>query len=262
MELLNKIIPVIKKAGSLVLKYYEGNPVVKYKGDNQPVTDADLASQKIIIEGLSSFGYPICSEELENDNARLKEDRVWIIDPLDGTKDFIEKTGEFCIMISFVEKDEPVLGVIYIPIGDVLYYAEKGKGAFKRVGIGEDTRLKVSLIDDPQGAAMLLSRYHLQPAEVKVAEKLGIKKCIPCGSAGVKAGLIACGKAELYVVSSDTTMEWDACAADIIVAESGGKMTDTAGNKLIYNKQLPTNPLGFIVSNGLVHSIVVRELNI
>ena len=262
MDILEKLILVIKEAGASLLKYYENEAVITYKENDQPVTDADLASQKIIIEGLSSFGYPICSEELENDLARLKADKVWIVDPMDGTKDFIERTGEFCVMIALIEKGEPVLGAIYKPVGDILYFAQKGKGAFRRIGNGKDLRLSVSSVDDPNKATMLLSRHHLQPAEVMVAEKLGIKKCIPCGSAGVKAGLIASGKAELYIVSSDTTSEWDACAGDIIIRESGGQITDTKGNKLIYNKKKPTNPRGFIVSNGLIHSAVVRELNI
>lgn len=261
-EMIDKLKSIVNEAGLEMMKIYKRGFSVKYKHNNSPVTDADLASQKIIIDGLSSFGYPICSEELENDSARLKADKVWIVDPLDGTKDFIEKTGEFCIMIALVEKNEPVFGVIYVPVKDIFYYAQKGKGAFMRIGTETDIKLHVSSIDDPKRATMLLSRHHLQPAEVAVSEKLGIKKCIPSGSAGVKAGLIASGKAELYVVSADTTMEWDACAADIIISESGGKMTDITGKKLIYNKKEPANPLGFIVSNGPIHSAVVRELNV
>lgn len=261
-EMIDKLKSIVNEAGLEIMKIYKRGFSIKYKHNNSPVTDADIASNQIIEKELSTFGFPILSEETADDKSRLLAQKVWIVDPLDGTKDFIEKTGEFCIMIALVEKNEPVFGVIYVPVKDIFYHAQKGKGAFMRIGTGADIKLNASSIDDPKRATMLLSRHHLQPAEVAVSEKLGIKKCIPSGSAGVKAGLIADGKAELYVVSTDTTMEWDACAADIIISESGGKMTDITGKKLIYNKKEPANPLGFIVSNGPIHSAVVRELKI
>lgn len=263
MDILSDIISIIKDAGDAVLKYYNrGENKKNIKHDGSPVTEADFVSQKIILQDLNKFGYPIVSEEQEDNDQRLRHDKVWLVDPLDGTKDFLNRTGEFSVMIGLVENGEPILGVVYQPVKNIFYYAKKGFGAYKCIGNGSPVKLKVSLENTPQEATMFISRNHTLPAEVHLAEDLGIIKIIPCGSVGVKVGLIASGAGEIYVVSSANTSEWDSCAPDIIIQEAGGIMTDLQGKKLIYNKKSLKNQNGFVVTNKLFYEIVMNKISL
>ncbi|KKU11477.1 MAG: Inositol monophosphatase, partial [Parcubacteria group bacterium GW2011_GWC2_45_7] len=172
-EELDILKPLIKRAGQAVLKYYGHAGEVQYKEQNDsPVTRADLASQEIIIGGLAQFGYPVLSEEKTDDMARLQSRRVWIIDPLDGTKDFLQNTSEFSIMIGLVEDGRPILGTVYQPASDILYYAKRGTGAYREQGDGLPMRLKVSDETKFQSVRLLVSRHHLLPAEIEVAKQL------------------------------------------------------------------------------------------
>jgi len=258
---LKAAMSAARAAGQEILRIYNSDFAVVYKSENAPVTQADLAANDIIIAGLKEFNYGILSEETADDKSRLKKDRVWIIDPLDGTKDFINKDGEFSLMIGLAENGQPVLAVIYQPLGDKMYYASAGQGAYLKTGGREAVRLKVSAEDNLKSARMITSRFHLLETDLALAKKLGIKKLRPCGSAGVKVGLIAEGKADIYVNTSDKTWEWDICAADIILKEAGGKLTDTRGENFIYNKENPRNPVGYVAANEFFHKKIVEALN-
>jgi len=264
-EILLNTINLIKKAGQAILLYYNKKLEITSKGNNSPVTGADIASNKIICEELKKFEYGILSEEETDNGERLKKDRAWIIDPLDGTKDFIEKTGEFTIMIGLVEKlkncdfYKPILGVVYKPIEDIVYYAQKGEGAYKTES-GKAKRLKVSERKSPEELKMITSRFHLSPDIKKIANDLGIRYSVPCGSAGLKLGYIAEQKADLNINTSDKTYEWDICAADIILNEAGGKLTDMKGKEFIYNKDNPRNEHGYVASNGIIHKKIIERI--
>lgn len=261
MGILSDVISVVKDAGEAVLEYYNcGGGKKNIKPDGSPVTKADLVSQKIILQGLKKFGYPIISEEQEDDDRRLSYDKAWLVDPLDGTKDFLNRTGEFSVMVGLVENGEPILGVVYQPVKGILYYARKGFGAYKCVGNAVPVKLKVSSKSNTQQASMFISRNHTLPAELKLAKDLGITKIIPCGSAGIKVGLIASGEGEIYVVSSGNTSEWDTCAPDIIIHEAGGFMTDMKGEKLVYNKKSFKNKNGLVVTNWVLHEATISAL--
>lgn len=252
---------IIKKAGAKILHYYQREINIEYKeSDHTPVTQADRVSQDILIAGLSSLGYAFLSEEYADDGKRLQSQRVWIIDPLDGTSDFLKRTGEFSVMVGLVENGRPILAAIYQPVADILYYARKGEGAYREQGSAPPQRLHVSLKSDMRTLGMLVSRNYLLPMEVEVARQLGINKVIPCGSVGVKVGLIAAGMADLLINSSDKTGEWDSCAADCIIQEAGGMMTDMHGRSLGYNKKDPKNFDGFVVSNGKIHQRVIAAI--
>lgn len=259
-EIIDKLKFIAKEAGREIMKIYQRDFAVNYKSGNNPVTDADIVANSIIEKGLLKFGYPILSEETLDDARRLSAKRIWIVDPLDGTKDFIAKTGEFCIMIGLVENTQPILGVIYKPADGSFYYAVKNQGAFFEHEKGESEKLHVSAEKNIANARMLLSRHHILPKELECAQKLGINNRVKCGSSGVKAAVVAQGNAELYVNASDTTGEWDVCAADILIKEAGGKITDIYSKNLLYNKRTPKQNHGFIISNGLIHEIVVKEL--
>lgn len=261
MDELSVLQTVIKNAGKDAMRYYGRDTEIRYKeSDHSPVTRADFASQEILLKGLAVFHYAVLSEERTDSEERLHTDRVWIIDPLDGTSSFIDQTGEFSVMVALVEQGRPILGAIYQPVQDLLYWAIKGQGAFRREGNGRATRICVSREKDPRRARMLFSRHHLLPLEMSVGRALQVATTVQCGSAGVKAGRIAEGKAELYVTAGTNTGEWDTCAADILAHEAGGIMTDMKGELLRYNKAIPRNRHGFVVTNGFLHSQVIQAI--
>lgn len=263
MQNLNKILidvkKTIKQAGKAAMFYYKKEYRIKDKGEDSPVTEADMASEKVILEELGKYNYGILSEESTDDKTRLEKERVWLVDPLDGTKDFIDKTGEFTIMIGLVENGKIILGAVYQPSEDILYFAAYGQGAFKQIGQAEPEKIKVSQVDNLPNATMLSSRFHRSDLEIEIAEKNKIKKFIACGSAGLKICKIAEGAADFNINPSDKTWEWDVCAADIILSEAGGKLTDVKGNNFEYNKENPQNVNGYLVSNGLINDKIIQR---
>src|SRR6056297_1953696 len=257
-KVLEKVMETAQKAGQAALSFYDQEYEIKDKGGNSPVTQADLESNRIILDSLAEYDYGVLSEETEDDRKRLARNRVWIIDPLDGTKDFIHKTGEFSIMIGLAEKIggifEPIMGVVYLPAQDLFYYSFRGEGAFKREGTKKEQQIKVSSRNKFGGFRLVGSRFHSSETEEDLNQKLNFERKIPCGSVGVKVCLLAEGKAELNLNPSDKTWEWDICAPDAILREAGGTLTDLEGNHFSYNKKDPRNSRGYIASNGLRHN--------
>jgi 3'(2'), 5'-bisphosphate nucleotidase len=163
-------------------------------------------------------------------------------------------------MLGLVDRKEPVFGVVYVPANGKLYYAKKGKGAFLEESGGKIRRLRVSKVDELKRSVFVMSRNHLSNKEREFVEKKKIKKSFYMGSIGVKLGLIAEGKAEGYINTSDKTFEWDICASDLILREAGGKVTDLRDEKFIYNRKNPRNVKGITASNGVIHSQVTAEI--
>lgn len=247
------------EAGRAVMFYYNRSYKITNKSPGNPVTQADIESEKIILKGLQKFNYGVLSEEMIDDKVRLQRKKVWIIDPLDGTKDFINKTSEFTIMIGLAEEGKSVLGVVYQPVKDTVYYAVKGQGSFKRIGKNEPIQLKINQEADFNKIIMFSSRFHKSKIELKIAKKIGIKNIKTCGSS-LKVCLIAAGEGEVNFNPSNKTWEYDVCASDIILSEAGGMLTDMKGKKFIYNKENPRNEFGYVATNGLVHDIIIKEL--
>ncbi len=261
-ELLEDVIKIVKKAGEETLVYYNGEFNVKDKGDDSPVTEADISSNNIILKNLLRYDYGIISEEEKDNIERFTKTRVWVIDPLDGTKDFINKTDEFSIIIGLVEKNEdgkyrPILGLVYMPATNVLYYALKGEGSFVQKN-GEEKRLFVSA--DNSQIKMIGSRFHESELELSLMKKLGVLEKITCGSVGVKIGKIAEGVANFNMNPSNKTSEWDVCAPDIILKEAGGIFTDLAGNEFTYNKKELRNNFGYLAASKGVYNKILQNL--
>lgn len=250
---IDEIIEISKEAGKIAMHFYVRNYSIKEKENKTPVTEADLEINNFLLNKLSKFGYPILSEESEDDFEKRKvADYVWVIDPLDGTSDFVQKTGEFAIMIGLVDNrtGESVLGVIFAPVLEDLYFAQKGKGSFMCHSefISESQKIIVSQ-NKLEGGKILVSRNHLGECEQKVAKKYNMIQ-IQMGSAGLKICRIARGDAELYINSSDKSGIWDICAGDVILKEAGGKMTDLNKNIIFYNKKNIVLKHGYRVLNG------------
>jgi 3'(2'), 5'-bisphosphate nucleotidase len=247
---LGKIIDGIVKAGETVLEVYKTDFTTNKKDDDSPITQADIESNKILKEVLGETGIAILSEEDVDDKKRLSEDKIWIIDPLDGTTDFVNKTGEFTIMVGLVENHKSVLGLIYWPIKKKMYLAESGKGAFCHDG--EWKKIEVSVMSEIQNCHALVSRHHLSEKEKKLLNEMEISVVTNIGSS-LKVTEIASGDAEIYLTTTNKMKQWDTCASNCIISEAGGKMTDISGNELLYNTELVNHENGILVTNGLIH---------
>lgn len=258
---LKEIATLVKKAGEKVLEIYQRKFKVYEKEDKSPFTEADFASEKIILSGLKKYDYGILSEESKDDSSRLKKERVWIIDPLDGTRDFLQKTGEFSIMVGLVDKGGSILGVVYKPVGDKMYFAKKGEGAYLKETGKPLKKLKVSNTSHLSNANFVFSRSHLGDLEKKFIQHCKISRVTYMGSIGVKLGLIAEGKVDVYFTMSTKTCQWDICAPEIILKEAGGKVTDIEGKHFIYNRWQVRNLDGIVASNGKIHTQIIENIN-
>ncbi len=256
---LREVIDLIKKAGREILKIYQREFKSYQKEDKTPVTEADFAAQKIILSGLRKYNYGIISEESKNNSPFTEKEKVWLVDPIDGTKDFLEKTGEFSIMIGLIDKGEPILGVVYKPIGEKMYFAEKGKGAFLKEGGKPLKKLKVSNVSSLADCCLLVSRFHLNDSEDLFIKDNKLKDVKHAGSTGIKVGLIAEGKADAYLNISDKTCQWDTCASEIILKEAGGKISDLKGGDLSYNCRELRNLNGILATNKKIHSQIIKQ---
>lgn len=228
-------------AAKKVLTIYEQEFSVNYKEDNSPLTQADLQANKIICEFLESNypNIPILSEENQTINYtdRKKWTYYWCIDPIDGTKEFIKKNGEFTINIALIHNTTPVLGVVYAPVLKVMYSAKKGEGAFKN-----NIKLPIQRADN--NFIIVASKSHLSKENeqyIKNIKTNKTKKLFSIGSS-LKLCMVAEGSADIYPRLSPT-MEWDTAAADAIVREAG-KMCYILETKspLLYNKENLLNP--------------------
>ena len=258
-KILEKVKKVAREAGVEIMARYGADNEISKKKDKTLVTEVDLLSEKIILDGLAEYGYGILSEEKLGSRDRMSKKRVWIIDPIDGTMDFIKETGEFSVMIGLVENGRPILGVVYQPSVDKMYYASLGEGSFLEEN-GGIKKLEVSGNSDCAKASMLGSRHHMKGLEVRLCQNLGIVDFITHGSAGLKMCLIAEQKADIYINSSDKTGEWDICAGEIIINEAGGRVSDLDGDDFLYNRENYLNLNGFVVSNGVLHEKVIGEI--
>jgi len=255
---LDLAIEASEKAGKKILDIYKKGFSVYEKDDKSPVTDADLAADKIIKEILESTGIPVLSEESYSAFNERESELIWIVDPLDGTSGFIKKTDHFCVMIGLIKNNKPVLGVIYIPISEKLYYAVLGMGAYLKES-GKVRRIKVSEVKALIESNLVTTKSHFNDKIQNIIEKSGIEKFTRVGSA-IKMCLIAEGSADLAFNPTNKMNEWDTCAADIIIKEASGTISDINGNELLYNQKTPNHKNGIIVSNGLVHREFIEKV--
>lgn len=240
---LDYIINIAKEAGDAIMEIYKKDFKIDHKTDKSPLTQADIKSNEIICSSLYKFypNIPIMSEENKQIDyeIRKKWEYYWCIDPIDGTKEFIKKNGEFTINIALIHKDKPVLGVVYAPIIKNIYYAKKGEGAFKN-----NIKLPIKINRSDNKFIIVASKSHMSEETEKYIDKIKTKKekvLISRGSS-LKLCLVAEGAVDIYPRFAPT-MEWDTAAAHAIVLEVGKKVieykTDLA---LKYNKENLLNP--------------------
>jgi len=254
---LDIAIEAAKEAGNAILEIYQRNFEVSKKNDDSPITEADLKSNEIIKEILSQTEHAILSEEDKDDQSRLSKDTIWIVDPLDGTSDFIDKTGEFTVMIALIKNKIPILGVIGWPTEKTFFVAQKGSGAF-RYSNDEWRKISVTTLTELSKCRAVGSRHHLLDKEKLFIKKLGIEDFTSIGSS-LKVGKISSGEAEAYITTTNKMKEWDSAASYCIISEAGGKMTDMLGNDITYNNKEVFHQNGILVTNGLIHDKIVEE---
>lgn len=249
------------EAATIVRTFYVGAAEIEYKENDEPVTEADRSSNRHILKRIKEE-FPddgILSEEATDDLSRLEKERVWIVDPLDGTKEFIARNGEFSIMIGLSIGGVAMLGAVMQPIPGLLYAGAVGSGAFLQEG--EDRfELSVSDCDDPRDMVMVCSRSHRPKVVDQVARDLRISRERVSGSVGLKAGLISRQLADLYPHAAPGCKEWDICAPHALIEAAGGKMTDCWGQPLTYNNADVRVHNGLVASNGKAHDKVIKAV--
>jgi 3'(2'), 5'-bisphosphate nucleotidase len=251
---------IVRDAGEILKDYHDKPDEIDWKGVNDPVTAADRAVNQFLVAAMQEAfpGDAILSEESKDDPVRMKYARVWCMDPLDGTKEFIARNGEFSIMVGLAVEGTARLGVVYQPITDVMYSGISHEGS-KVVAGGKSAALQVTRIEEPQNLRLVVSRSHRNPITDSVKAALGIVQERISGSVGIKCGLIADGKSDLYLHPAPGTKEWDTCAPEAILTGAGGRMTDCWGRPLLYNQSDVRRRYGLIASNGHCHSLVVER---
>lgn len=258
-ELVKAVCIISKDAGAAILEVYQrdGDIGVSIKSDSSPLTEADIAAHVIIETALKELtpDLPILSEE--SDNITWEERRswstYWLVDPLDGTKEFINRNGEFTVNIALIDEGVPVLGVVYVPVLDVLYYGTKADGAFKEEN-GSKVAIHISKISEEQGSLKIVaSRNHrgeaLDAWIAKAETRFSSVEAISMGSS-LKICLIAEGKADIYPRLA-LTSEWDTGAAQAVLEAAGGVLTDIDHQVYRYNqKENILNPFFFAIGDG------------
>jgi 3'(2'), 5'-bisphosphate nucleotidase len=258
---LVRALELAREAGDLARRLQGGELGVEMKPGDEPVSVADRRASELIVAGLTaSFpADPVVSEELTPAPGAFGAPRLWLVDPIDGTKDFIRGEDGYAVMIGLVEGGRPVVGVVHQPVQDRTFYATPD-GAWVSAG-GAASPLGVSSIAAAGEARLVASKSHRTADIDRVKERLGIGDEQNIGSVGVKLCLIAAGVRELYVNPQAKTKAWDTCAPEAILVRAGGRLTDLFGASISYRREDElAHRRGLVASNGLVHDEVVRKL--
>lgn len=251
-ELLAPVVEVARAAGEEILRVYSQDFSVEHKDDRSPLTEADMAAHHCIVAGLQELtpGLPVLSEEEASIPYRERSlwRSYWLVDPLDGTREFIKRNGEFTVNIALIEDHRPILGVIYVPVSGVTYFACRGGGAHRQ----EPDAAPRVIHARPWGGGHITvagSRSHRDPRFDRFLAQFEDYSVISMGSS-LKSCLVAEGKADIYVRLGPTS-EWDTAAAQCIVEEAGGRLLDTAMQPLRYNsKDSLLNPYFIVCGDG------------
>ncbi len=267
-ELLAIAQPIAWQAARVLLHYYDPATdlkVAQKEAGDGAVTAADLAANDVILTalqqacGTQQFAY--LSEETEDDTTRLTREWVWIIDPLDGTSDFIKRTGEFALHIGLAYRQRPVLGVVACPVVSKVFAATTGGGTFlEHVPGGDRAPVRASDTTDPASMVSITSRSHRNPQLEHVIARLPQRQELSVGSIGGKLGAIAEGRADYYISISGKSApkDWDYCAPEIVLTEAGGKLSRFDGSPLTYNNPDVVQWGNVIASNGRSHDLLCQ----
>jgi 3'(2'), 5'-bisphosphate nucleotidase len=249
-------------AGQVIMDYRRAGVKVERKAANEPVTAADRAASDLILAGLRlAFPDDVHISEEAADDLRRREPgaRVWYIDPIDGTQDFIDGRTGFAAQIGLCVGGKPVLGVVYRPVTDGLYWGGAGIGAFRDHGV-ESLSIHVSDVARIADLRLVASSSHPSKRVAAIKASLGITQEFNVGSIGVKVALIAEGDQDLYCSATTRSSAWDTCAPHAILEGAGGRFTDLYGEPLEYAGKTVSHLRGLMASNSLAHDELVGRI--
>ena len=259
---LQTAVNLARQAGRLIWKIYSTDFSVAFKGKSDPVTEADRRANDLIVEGLQRK-FPqdlIIAEESPLPQDPPHTDFVWYIDPLDGTKEFIAKNGEFSVMIGLALKGKACLGVVYRPDKDILYMGISEQQSWIEFA-GEKKPIQTNSHTNPQDLSLVVSRSHRHASMEEIKTAIGLHHEIISGSVGLKIGLIANGQAEVYIEPGSYTSAWDACAPEAILRGAGGRFSDIFGNSIHYHPTNLKNKDGLVGTNGKCHDRILQAIS-
>lgn len=249
---LDTALKAVIEASKVIMEVYTSNDLgVEIKEDHSPVTKADKVADKIIREILSKEfpEYGMLTEESVDNFDRLNKDYVWIVDPIDGTKEYVARNGEFTVNIGLSYKHVGVLGVIMIPVTGEIYYAVEGMGSFYKKDANSQP-IKIHCNDKVEDVTTLVSRFHSNETEQNMIKKHSdIIKHQKTVGATIKGCYIAHGYAEMSYRFSSNTKEWDTCAMQVIVEQAGGYILKFDGTPIRYNREDVYNHDGYVIVN-------------
>jgi 3'(2'), 5'-bisphosphate nucleotidase len=251
-----------KQAAALVRRFAEQPISVKYKDAGEPVTEADQAASALIVSGLAQE-FPddaILSEELPDDGSRLGRPRVWMVDPIDGTRDFVAGRPGCVVMIGLCIEGRPQLGVVAQPSTDTLWSGIVGQGAWRETPDGLRAPMRTSTLAQGPGVRIVVSKSRRSPQIDAFRLALGVTDEMNVGSVGLKVALVSQGDRDLYLYPGEHTKLWDTCGPEAILIAAGGRMSDIDGCPLDYSKTDLNNRGGVVASNGPLHDHVIQAL--
>ena len=253
---------IAREAAALVRGYHRKKMVIEAKAGNEPVTEADRAANALIVERLAA-AFPadvILSEEIPDTGARHGRSRIWMVDPIDGTSDFILGDTGFVVMIGLCVDGRPTVGAVAHPLSDKVYAGVVGAGAWVEDAAGARTPLHTSTIARAPGIRLVASKTHRTQRVDRIKQALQIEDEINVWSVGLKIGLVTEAKRDLYVYTGGRTKIWDTCGPEAVLTAAGGKMSDVDGNPLVYDREDLYNRRGIVASNGPLHPFVIETL--
>lgn len=252
-----------RRAGALAVGYLHAGLTVERKEGDEPVTRADREASDLLCAAIGA-AFPddlIVSEEAAEAASRLGTvDRVWFIDPIDGTNDFIQRQPGFAVMLGLCVAGRPTVGVVFQPMTDKLYTAAPDHGAWLVRDGGAPTRLTTTATTIVEDLRLVASRSHRTAEIDEVKQALGVSDELNVGSVGLKLGLIAEGTRDLYVNPASKCKVWDTCAPEAILAAAGGTLTDLHGRAIGYGAVGLGGARGLVASNGAAHAAVLAKL--
>ena len=253
---------VALEAAALVASF-KGRPLgVEHKAGGEPVSQADIQSSELIVRRLERAfpGDAILSEEIPDDHSRLAKSRAWMIDPIDGTRDFLRGEVGYVVMIGLCVEGRPAVGVVVQPTTGDVWMGAPGLGAWKEHSDGRRMPMRISNIKEAKDIRLVSSKSHRSDYYQRFRDDLGITDELALGSVGLKVALVAEGSRDLYVYPGSQTKIWDSCGPEAILTAAGGRVTDSVGDALCYTDLTLQNLHGLVASNGLVHDCALQTI--
>jgi len=263
-ELSSTLLEIAEQAAREILEVYRRPFDVDYKGPRDPITEADRRSNDLICQRLRALypDVPVVAEESpegEWQHYRASE-RVFFVDPLDGTREFVAKTDAFVVMIGLLEGDRPTHGVLYAPVARRAWVGELGSGAWEVSPEGEVRPLRIEAVTSLAAAKVASSRSHPDSLLERAIRHLGPAEIKPIYSAGLKAAAVASGEADVYLAPESAGFRWDSCAPEAVIVAAGGRYSDAFGRALDYRAPRLENDGGIVAAAEPLHARVIESI--